>query len=354
MVRIFIGKPLENVTHIHHLIPFLGPRKRRGLLFNDPIDEYYKEPFFKLADKIEEADFLMLPHGYFTIKDKYSDYVNNYISLSKEYKKPLILFTPADVDDIIEAPNSIVFRTSQYGYKKRPNEIIIPPHVEDLSKVVGLNFRRKSGKPVVGFCGWAEYSDWRVRIKSAIKHLAIDLKKILYLNPGLEVHKKGIYFRKKAIKYLENSDLVKTNFIIRKSYSAHEKTVSVDPKIARNEFINNLVNSDFGLVVKGDGNFANRFYEIISLGRIPFLIDTDCVLPLPDLVNYEEFMLKISYRDIKQSARALSDFYSKISEEEFLAMQKKARETFEKYLRIDSFYKFIFADAQRLKKYAGY
>lgn len=49
--------------------------------------------------------------------------------------------------------------------------------------------------------------------------------------------------------------------------------------------ITDIQNADFILSVKGDGSFFCRFYEALSLGRIPFFIDTDCILPFENMIQ---------------------------------------------------------------------
>ena len=109
--------------------------------------------------------------------------------------------------------------------------------------------------------------------------------------------------------------------------------------MARTEYVDNIKNSDFTLSPKGDGNFSVRFFESLSLGRIPLLIDTDCALPLEDEVDYDEFILRVSYKDLPKLAQIVANYYSTLTPEAFLSEQKRCREVFEKYLKIDVFFK---------------
>ena len=247
-----------------------------------------------------------------------------------------MVFDLSDYDYNIDIPNSIVFRTSQYRYKNKKNEFIIPPLVEDLGGDKELVFGKKSNKPVVGFAGWADFPNFKQRARYEIKNFALDLKS--FWNPYAIVHKQGLYFRRKSIEVLKKSDLIETNFILRKSYSAHADTIELDPRKAREEYIQNILNSDFVLAPKGDGNYSARFYEALSLGRIPILIDTETTLPLEGVINYDSFILRVRYRDIGGIDKIIADFYNKLSNEEFIKMQKLGKEMFKKYLRSDKFY----------------
>lgn len=301
--------------------------------------KYYQTPVLQIEKNIESADYILVPHDYFLIKDQRS-YLQEYIALSRKYSKKIILFDYGDFDEYIDIPNAIIFRTSQYGYKKRGNEIMMPAYAEDLSDYRKIEFRNKNNKPIVGFCGWADFKDNIEQLKAYTKNLSLIFKK--------SVHKKGLLIRRQVIAQLQNSSLVTTNFIIRKSYSGHKSTLELSPEQARGEYVDNLFNSDFALSIKGDGNFSYRFYEALSLGRIPLFVNTDCVLPLEEVINYRDFVLFVDFKDIKKMDRVVSDFYNQLSNEEFINKQKKAREVFEQYLRIDSFFKFIFSSSKKL------
>jgi hypothetical protein len=152
------------------------------------------------------------------------------------------------------------------------------------------------------------------------------------------VFQKGMYLRKKALSILGRSKMIDMSTIIRTSYSGNEKTISLDPIQARKEYVENIINTDYTLCVKGDGNFSIRFYEVLSLGRIPLLVDTDCVLPLEEIIAYNQCMMKVGYNELSTIDQRLAQFHNTLTNEQFQMMQKKAREVFEMYLRLDKFF----------------
>jgi hypothetical protein len=72
-----------------------------------------------------------------------------------------------------------------------------------------------------------------------------------------------------------------TDFIYRNGFWAP----GIPREIARVEFLTNLKNSLFCFCFRGAGNFSYRLYECLMMGRIPVLIDTDCVLPHYDEIR---------------------------------------------------------------------
>ena len=109
------------------------------------------------------------------------------------------------------------------------------------------------------------------------------------------------------------------------------------PADIRREFVENLLGADYALCVKGDANCSVRFYEALSLGRIPLFLNTACVLPLEDTINYRDFCMFVDWWDIEHIGDILADFHAKLSPEKFEDMQRKAREAYQKYLRMDAF-----------------
>jgi hypothetical protein len=135
--------------------------------------------------------------------------------------------------------------------------------------------------------------------------------------------------------------LITTNFIIRRSYSGTAKTAELDLAQARSEYIENILGSDLVLCAKGDGNFSVRFFEALSLGRVPLLIDTDCPLPLSGLINYDEFIVRVDYRELAKLPTIVAEVYKNWSAEDYEIKQRRAREVFEQYLQIDKFFSLV-------------
>ncbi|MDP7247220.1 MAG: exostosin family protein [Candidatus Peribacteraceae bacterium] len=328
---------LPGLPHIPLLYPNLGRPENEGRMgfLNEAFDDL-KDPFVEIVQDPTQADIILCPHNFPQIKMK-GTYLQKLSDLSQDLNKKVIVFWHGDDTDEVDIPNSIIFRTSQYRHLKLDNEIIMPPYTPDLMKGRELVIRHKAKTPVVGFCGWARYKNHKNRFGTLAKNLLIDFKRLALIRSHLAVHKKGLTFRQKACRALKDTPLIEANFILRKSYSGSPHTIKIAPKEGREEYIQNIIDSDFPLAVKGDGNYSYRFYEALSLGRPPVFIDTDCVLPLEDKINYDEFIIRVSYKDASKIDSIVSSFYEKLDEETFVSMQKKAREAFENYLSVGSF-----------------
>lgn len=330
MLNIYIHKKIENMSHLNLLNYHFGKNSFGKDRSGDKAIELLNKQFFNLVDSAKKADYFLIPHNFLDIRDR--SYVDFFVNLSKKYNKKVLILSYGDRDDSIDVPNSIIFRTSAYKHSLRPNEIIMPAIADDLSDE-SFTFRSKGSKPTVGFCGWAGFESVVAYFKQYIKSL-----KFLFLSSP---KKKGVLFRIQALNILKKSKLLTTNFIIRKSYSGNEKTRIGKFSDLRSEYVKNILDSDFSLVVKGDGNFSIRFYEVLSLGRVPLFVDTDCVLPIEDVIDYNKFILRVDYKNIENIDKIVAEFYSSISENDFISMQRKAREIFDKFLRIDKYFEYI-------------
>lgn len=325
-VKVYHG-PLEKKWPIvWFLAPHYPEKKQVWGRFGDSVWGYFDEPLIDIVENPEEADFLLIPYTYNNTRYDLP-YINEFIHLSTKFNKKIIIIFPGDSDEEVVIPNAIIFRNSQYRSRLRSNEIIMPAVADDLLEG-SLELKTKSDKPRVGFCGWASFKTWLEAIKFFVKG-------VVYQGP----YKQGLWFRRLAIAVLSHSRLVITSFIIRRSYSGNEKTISLNKNQARKEYIQNIRDNDFTLCPKGDGNYSIRFFEVLSLGRIPIFVDTDTPLPLEDQIDYDAIMVRVNYRDIKEIDHIISRTYALWSTAEFFHRQTEARRIFTEKLRLDSFFK---------------
>jgi len=334
------------MSYIPLLFPFFGPILKESTPYVSEVFKKYNfdKRYYDIVDDINTADFVLLPYNYGNIKLNNPLLLDEFVNEAKINKKPILItaYAYGDSNKMINIENACILRSSQYRSKLSSKDIIIPAYTEDLleSYCGGvIEIRNKTETPMIGFAGYAGQKSIKASLKAIFKEIPVFF--ISIFNKKYLTRQKGIFLRKKAIKILNKSISVKTNFIIRKFYSGHLKTINGNVKDIRNDFIANMINSDYALCVKGDGNFSYRFYEALSLGRIPLFVDTECVLPLENTINYKEFCVFVDAHDLYKIDKIIKRFHDNISDEQFRVMQKKARETFEKYLRMDVFTKYL-------------
>jgi hypothetical protein len=96
-------------------------------------------------------------------------------------------------------------------------------------------------------------------------------------------------------------------------------------------FFKNIRNNLYGLCVRGGGNFSFRLGEVLMMGRIPILIDTDCILPFPDLIPYDTNFIRIPIEKIDDMVNIIEKYHESHTEEELIQIQKENRLIWETY-----------------------
>jgi hypothetical protein len=149
----------------------------------------------------------------------------------------------------------------------------------------------------------------------------------------------GRYTRGMALRLLSQSDRVRANFIINDAFFV--KLIQEDParqRALQNTFYENTMGSDYVLCVRGAGNFSYRFYEALCCGRIPVFVDTDCVLPLEDVIDYQKHCVWVPENDLRTIVNRIVAFHDALSAEEFVSLQKGCRQLWESHLSSEGYF----------------
>jgi hypothetical protein len=344
MLTVYIGALGSRLQYLDILFPSLGALVPKNV-FGEPYPLSVAKPFFCTTDYAREADAFLLPYNYHAIKARDGDYLRTFIKSAKEHGKPLIVSATGDSTDPVDAPAMCVLRSGAYRGTMQKNDVIVPPQVTDLGALYGVTSKQKGAVPLIGFCGYGAPQEGLASLKFALKDAYASVAGLL--SREVAVRRKGIFFRQSAMRATANSPKVKTAYIVRTYHSASAKTIEMEPKTAREEYVKNMKDSDLVLAPKGDGNFSLRFFESLSLGRVPILIDTDVVLPAEDRIHYDDFIIRIPYRDVAKTADIVSAWYASQTNESFAEKQRLAREVFERELFAPHFYETFFNDLEQ-------
>lgn len=345
IISLYIPKHLIKNEYNHSVLlyPFWGVKEGANTPFTTAIfrQHNFDSTYYSITDDPATADYIFLPYNYWFLLRKDPQLIASYIHESQKIHKPLLIDAVGDTMKAIDIPNTVILRYAQYKSKLKENDIIIPTYAEDLLASYRngeVSIRKKKERPSVGFVGWSSLPFFKYP-RTHIKDLPMLL--LGFFTTRFNLYRKGVLLRKKALKILESSPNIDTHFIYRKSFSANTKTAEGDINILRKEFVENILDSDYTLCVKGNANQSTRFSETLSLGRIPLFVDTDIALPLQNKIQYKNFCVFVDYRKMNNLSNTLYEFHKKIPPKEFKNMQLKARKVFEKYLRTDIFTKYL-------------
>jgi len=325
--------------HIPLLYPFWGnPLDRSRLPFLHTLFERHSfdTSRYSITDNLSAADMILMPYAYNTALRVAPDVIAACIRLSREQGKKILVDGISDIERSVAMPNAVVLRYGGYRFEKKNNEICIPPYADDLLELYRdsvPDVRAKSDMPTVGFTGWASLPA-KQELRTRIKETPDRLRGMF--DSRWRAKQKGVFFRREAVSVLQTSLRIKPNFIIRTSYSGHRETASGAQETLRKEFVDNLLGSDYGLDVRGDANASTRLFEMLSLGRIPIIVDTERNFPFSDVLDYATFSLTVDFRDIKQLPERVAAFHAGLSGEQFIEMQKNARAAYLNFFRVDA------------------
>ena len=246
------------------------------------------------------------------------------------HDKQVINFFWSDLDEVVPVHNSVLFRTSLYSSRRRKNEHAMPSWGEDLVERYRngiLPIREKGDRPVVGFCG---LDDVPSRLDGPYIYHRVAAWSKRRIKPG-SYNDEGHRLRGEAVKLISREPRIVTNFDLKDQFcggTTSDSSVGTKLKV-RNDFVDNMFGSDYILCIKGNGNYSVRFYETMCSGRIPIFLDTDCVLPFDEEINWREHCVWIERKDLHRIAEKVVEFHESLSPSDFIKMQKSCRKLLE-------------------------
>jgi hypothetical protein len=326
-LKIFTDKSSlrRNTPHVPLLCPFWGECDSiAGNIDYGRFEEMRRvgATYFSIVP-IEQAHGVVLPSEW-PAGGKYPE-ARKLADQAAKYGKPIIVFFNNDSSEDIRLRNSLVFRTSFYSSTRKVNEFALPGWSLDFLKAYlddQLVIRRKREVPIVGYTGYTDYHNLPTFLRGYVRRFVYSGEP----NPGR-------LLRGQAVRILARCKSVGASFIIRDS-----RMLGYSSESRRREYVQNIVDSDYSLVVRGRGNFSYRLYEILSCGRMPIFVNTDCVLPFDHLIDWKKYMIWIEADDIDSIADRIADYHSAISDNAFVEMQYECRQLYEEWIRPAGFY----------------
>ncbi|WP_456439212.1 exostosin domain-containing protein [Psychroserpens sp.] len=239
----------------------------------------------------------------------------------------------------------IYFRVGGFKSQLSKNNIGLPVALSDIYKSLyqgkPFEIKDKQELPNVGFCGHANKSfkkKWKDKLVFAKKNLFRFIENPIHGN--YEPLFASAYERFKLLKTLEVSPVIKTNFIYRNKYRAGASTEEMRSK-TNEEYYENIRQSDYILCVRGAGNFSVRLYETLMMGKIPIFVDTNCLLPFEEDINWKKHIVWVSWDKRNDIAQIVSDFHNSLNRQEFNELQRSNRLLWKNWLSIVGIFEYI-------------
>ena len=305
------------------------------------------ETDFEFTEILEEADVAILTMAWnYYIITKQEAAAISFVEQCASLSKKVLAYNAGDFGlRIPHFENLIEFRAGGYLSKLTENQYTIPPFIADPLKKYyhthTIMLRPYKSKPVIGFCGQANPS----RANAAKEVFKILIKILKYYTAISREEPQQLlstsFLRASVLKKIQCDKAVENKFILRDKYRAGI-TKNKDTHETTHEFYNNLRDSDYGICIRGTGNFSVRFYETLAMGRVPVLINTDCSLPLNDEIDWRKHVVWVDYNEREQVAQKVNWFHDSLSEAEFLDLQQSNRKLWMEKLSLKGYFKHFF------------
>jgi hypothetical protein len=281
---------------------------------------------FQAVD-LSDAEIVVYPHNF-----EPSEHTRDIEEQSLVAGVPCLFFHPNDDPTPFSISYGKLYRYSLYADLASPREHVMPALCNDIldecngigvaASTRPINWQRV---PEIGFCGY---------VGTPLSRLVL---RILQQREKVA----GLYLRDRVLRVLRRSDLVTSRFVTR---TAHYGGVARRPPTdaqrirIRREFLENLMSSPYALCLRGKGNYSFRFYEALSAGRIPVLVNTRCVLPFQDQIDWRKHVVWVEEDRIQSIAELVSDFHHRLTAEQFEELQASNRNLWEVWFRPEAYY----------------
>jgi hypothetical protein len=328
------------MKHDAILYPFWGePLGNRDRLWDKGFANYIQTaPNFLEMAPLAAADLAILPCEWEPVIGKPAQTaLLEFITLAQQSGIPVASFFYGDCSHHrLPMQTEYRFRHSLYQSTRRPGDYAVPTFSGDLLKAhLGgqVVIRPKQTQPSVGFCGYA--APWGV--KTTVKLLLHGYRQHLTPKPGqIPRYHIGHVLRRVAIDRMAKSAKLQTDFILRDN-TCMQHDVDHHQKL-RAEFVQNMVENDYIFCCRGSGNYSYRLYEALCFGRIPVLLNTDCVLPFDFTIDWKRYCVWVEEADLPNIANKIREFHDRLSAEEFASLQRSCRQLWEQFLSPEGFF----------------
>ncbi len=301
-----------------------------------------QHPLFNYEEDIKQADICILTMFWnFYEKHSKESLALLEIETAQKYNKPIVVFNTRDYRTIIHSNNLIVFESaglkSKATYKYHSG---LPFFIKDYVNIYCQGepkFRKKNEIPIIGFCGQSGGSISKLIWKKSTNNWH-KVKFLFGLEKGEPPPFETTSFRNRVLKIFEKSSAIETSFLIREHMRAGDSDIHSNSNENKITFINNILNADYTLCMRGHGNYSIRFFETLCLGRIPVFIDTDCILPFQDEIDYKSLFPWINVKDLQDAPNIVRDFHERLTPDDFVDLQKACRQLWMDHMTPDGFY----------------
>ncbi len=308
-----------------------------------PLRSAHRDPFFQPfishaawheVEKIQDCDVAIFPEKAFNPESlRRNDLCFAAVQTAKAYGKPIIVDATSDADAPLDLPSAQVLRFGLYRTLQNAYETERPYWFsqDTYQHLVTLPIH-PSRQPVVGFCGTTDSRGRKFKIGYSVP-LPIS-KKILsrgkLARPLNTRIKKGMshHLRAACLNVLAEDSRVKDSFDVTNHLDDYYNPANAHRQSLEQRFVSNMGSCLYNLCIRANGNYTSRFYMTLIAGRIPLVLDTDCVFPWEEKVH----MVKVPAEALNRIGDFVIQHFERFGQQALREMQQENRETYQQYM----------------------
>ena len=260
------------------------------------------------------------------------NYVNRLKALLREKsKEQFLIFSPQSTELFLKEADFSLIYSAYRSWFDHTKMRVIPHFWTPVRPPESIDHLRWTSKPPlrIGFRGQSYTIS---RLSNIVLKLPMHLKQWLlrgsYLryagiialmnDLGLSIKTINAFSRIETIEILkankEKYENIEFDIIERRAFNGSEVEIS--------KYINHLERNTYIVCPRGTENYSYRIYEALSRGKIPVIIDTDCVLPKE--IDWDYLSVRVPYGSLDKIRETVLHDYKSRSAPEFVARQKQA------------------------------
>ena len=220
----------------------------------------------RLTSDTEKADYILVPHSWRDIKND-----KGYLVYLKDlsHQTPLLIVNSGDVSSKCRLKNVLELRMFLHPWERINRKIVLPYPVKEKDFVI----RKWKPIPRISFMGYVPKLGPGSLFGENFQGLAKPIKSSVYINRMISLLKLN--------KLRSEFDVFTKE---RSSFTAYSSNPNLKMHISEYEI--ELTKSDYVLCPRGAGNTSIRFFETLSSGATPILIDSGGSNPV---INNNDF-----------------------------------------------------------------
>ncbi len=213
----------------------------------------------RLTSDTRNADYILVPYSWRDIKNN-KEYLVYLKDLS--HQTPLLIVNSGDVSPKCTLENVLELRMFLHPWEKTDRKIVLPYPVKEKDFVI----RKWKPIPRISFMGYVPKLGPGSLFGENFQGLTKPIKSSVYINRKVSVAKLNILSSKFDVQIQKRS-----------AFTAYASNPILNLHVS--EFNSELTKSDYILCPRGWGNTSIRFYETLSSGATPILIDSGGINP---------------------------------------------------------------------------